>query len=151
MLTTAVSRKIQIVSMLHDLNFRLQLLNQKRMNLASTGMIIADGNIAPDEIQGSNFYVQNGLAGAINMANGMGYSTGMQMTWRNQNNPYSVSIHDYAKQQVQAQLASQEKVIDMQAKQIESKITMYTNELQSVQKLEEQAGKMATPKYTGVA
>lgn len=147
MLAAAVGRKIQILSMIHDLEFRLNLLSQKRMNLATTGMIIADGNIAPDEIQNSNFYVQNGLAGVINMANGMSYQTGQQMSFRNPANPYTVSIHEYAKQQAQTQLASQEKVLDMQAKQIETKLAMYQREYDAVQKQEDNSMKRATPRY----
>jgi hypothetical protein len=152
MITVFASREISLISMISDIQFQMNLLSQKRMNLASVGMILADGQVSPDEIQQSNYYVQNGLAGAINLGNALSQQSAMmgqpmQMVYRNQMNPNIISFHSYAKEQADAQLAAQEKVIDMQMKQLETKLSMYERELESVGKGKERSIETATPKY----
>jgi hypothetical protein len=152
MISLFASRKISLTAMIDDIQFQMNLLSQKRMNLASVGMILADGQVSPDEIQQSNYYVQNGLAGAINLGNALSQQSAMmgqpmQMVYRNQMNPNIISFNSYAKEQAEAQLAAQEKVIDLQQKQLETKLSMYERELESVEKGEEKAIDRATPKY----
>lgn len=137
--------------MIHDLQFRLNLLQQKRMNIATTGMVLADGQISMSEAQQSNFYVQNGLAGVIGMANGMTQQYapmyGQQGVMAQRDMQGNISIHEKVKQQAAAQLASQEKVLDQQSEQIQTKLKMYQSELDEVKKMEDQSIKMMTPKY----
>lgn len=152
MITLFASRKIDLLGQIHDLNFQIDALMQKKMNITNVGMIIADGQIAPDEIQSSNSYVQNGLAGVINLGNALTQQSAMMgqpmmMVYRNQMNPNLVSINEYAKQQAQAQLAAQEKTLDLQMKRLETMLSTKEKEYDAVVKGEEKAIDRSAPKY----
>ncbi len=152
MITLFASRKISLVGEIADLNFQIDALAQKKMNLASVGMIIADGQIAPDEIQSSNYYVQNGLASVINLGNALtqqSYQMGqpMQMVYRNPMNPNLVSMHSYAVEQAKAQLAAQEKALEMQMKRLETMLSVKDKELTAVEEGEKKAIDRSAPKY----
>lgn len=156
MITVFAARKISLVAMIDDLQFQMSLINQKRINLSSVGMIIADGQVSPEEMQQANYYTQNGVAGVMSLGNVMTQQSAMMgqpimMVSRNPYNPNIISIHDKAKEVANAQLAAQEKVLDLQAKQLETKLAMYERDLEAVEKAEEKAIERATPKYTGVA
>lgn len=152
MISLFASRKISLVGEIADLNFQIDALMQKKMNLTNVGMIIADGQIAPDEIQSSNTYVQNGLAGVINLGNALTQQSSMMgqpmmMVYRNQANPNLISINEYAKQQAQAQLAAQEKALDLQQKRLETMLSQKDKELTSVEEGEKKAIERSAPKY----
>jgi len=152
MISLFASRKISLIGEIADINFRIDAIMQKKMNITNVGMIIADGQVAPDEIQSSNSYVQNGLAGVINLGNALtqqSYMMGqpMQMVYRNQTNPNLISINEYAKQQAQAQLAAQEKALEMQMARLETALKMKQAELTSVKEGEDNAIKQSAPKY----
>lgn len=146
------SRKIDLLGRTHDINFQIDSLMQKKNNLISTGMIIADNQIAPDEIQSSNSYVQNGLAGVINLGNALTQQSAMMgqpmmMVYRNQANPNLISINEYAKQQAQAQLAAQEKTLDLQIKRLETMLSTTEKEYDSVVEGEKKSIERSAPKY----
>ena len=156
MITVFAARKIALVSMISDIQFQLDLLSQKRMNLTSVGMIIADGQVAPDEIQGSNFYTQNGIASVLSFGQNMTQQSAMMgqpmmMVSRNPYNPSIISIHDKAVEASKAQLAAQEKTLDLQIRRLETKLSMFEKDLDAVQEGEKKSVERATPKYTGVA
>lgn len=151
MLALAAGRKIRILGMIHDLHFKLDLLTRKRMNLASTGMLIADNCISQQETQNANYYVQNGLSGIIGMGQQMNQnesvSQGQQMVFKKFDTDTNIYIHEKVKEQAQYQLAQQEKRLDMEAKRIETKLSTLEKEYDAVVKQEEYAVKIATPRY----
>ncbi len=152
MITLFASRKIGLLGQIHDLNFQIDALMQKRINLTSVGMIIGDGNISQEEMQNSNYYVKNGLAGVINLGNALTQQSAMsgqpvQMISRNSMNPNVISIHAYAQEQAKAQLAAQEKELDLQTKRLETTLGVKEKEYDSVVKGEEKAIEKSAPKY----
>jgi len=151
MITVFAARKISLVAMIDDLQFQMDLLSQKQINMTSVSMTIADGQISPDEIQQANYYTRNGIASAINFGNALSQQSMMMgqgpMVYRNPSNPNIISIHDKAKEQMQAQLAAQEKVLELQMKQLETKLHLYEKQLESVEKGEDKAVERSAPKY----
>ncbi len=152
MITVFAPRKISLLSMIADTNFQITLLNQKRMNLATVGMTIADGQISPDEVQQANYYTQNGIANVINFGNALTQQTAYSgqptmMVFRNPMNPSIISLHTKAVEQANAQLAAQEKSLDIQIKQLETKLSMYEKEYDVVIDQEKKSIERGTPKY----
>ena len=152
MITVFAPRKIALISMIADINFQISLLSQKRMNLASVGMTIADGQISQDEIQQSNYYTQNGLQNVINFGNTLTQQTAYSgqptlMAFRNPVDPSVISLHSKTVELANAQLAAQEKTLDMQMKQLETKLGMYEKEYDAVQEGEKKAIERSAPKY----
>lgn len=144
MITVFASRKIALTAMICDINFQMNLLSQKRMNLVNVGMALSDGQLTQEEIQGSNAYTQQGLAGAVAFGNTLSQTSGQTMVSRT---PQAINFHDAARERIEAQLASQEKVIDLKMKGLETQLNMFNKELESVEKGEEKAIEKATPKY----
>lgn len=130
--------------MIDDINFQMNLLSQKRMNMANVGMALADGQLTQEEIQSSNAYTQQGLAGAVAFGNALSQSAGQALVTRT---PQAINFHSGAVDRINAQLASQEKVIDMKMKMLETQLNSFTRELESVEKGEEKAIERSTPKY----
>lgn len=153
MITVFASRKISLYSMISDINFQLSILSQKRQNLVSVGMTIADGQVSPDEVQQSNYYTQNGIANVINFGNALNQQTAYSgqpalMVFRNQMNPNIISLHSRTVELAQAQLAAQEKSLELQVKSLETKLGMYEKDLDKVEQAEKSWIERSAPKYT---
>jgi hypothetical protein len=152
MITLFASRKIQLLGQIHDINFQIDALMQQKINMTSVGMALGDGNITQEEMQNSNYYVANGLASAINLGNGLTQQSAMSgqptqmITW-SEVNPGTVQIHAYAQQQMTAQLAAQEKELDLKIKRLETTLGLKDKEYESVVKGEEKAIAQSAPKY----
>ena len=154
MITVFASRKISLLSMISDIDFQMNLLNQKRMNLATVGMNIADNQITSDELQQGNYYVQNGLSGVIGFGNLLSQQNAQMgqpiaMVQQNMFNG-SFTLHTKTVELATAQLAAQEKALDIQIKQLETKLNMYTKDYEKCEEAEKKSIERATPKY-GVA
>jgi len=156
MITVFASRKITLYSMIADINYQMNLLSQQRMNLASLSMAISDGQISQQEYLQSNTYVKNGINSVFQMGSMLNQQAAMmgQQTpaiYSNQMNPTVTLISDYALQQANTNLAAQEKALELKQKSLETKLSMYEKELETVESSEAKSIQRSTPKYTGVA
>lgn len=156
MITVFASRKITLYSMIADINYQMNLLSQQRMNLTSLSMLISDGQVSQQEYLQANTYVKNGINSVFQMGSMMNQQAAMmgQQTpaiYSNQMNPTVTILSDYAMQQCNTNLAAQEKALELQIKSLETKLSMYEKELETVESAEGKSIQRSTPKYTGVA
>ena len=161
------SRKLYYCAIVSKINAELDAIVQKRLSLVTLSTHINDGVVTPEEIasdpanlnsylgfiQGSQAYNESEKGGgtATNIVTGL-------LEEKNYADEEKKKIlkllgqqlgEEYAKEQTRV-LNKVEAALDIQQKQLETKLTIAKNQLQAIQDAEGEAIKDSTPKYNGV-
>lgn len=160
-------RKMQLISRINDIQYKLMQLSQKLSDLALFGANIQDGMITPDELANSPAslflpHMQFANAAMMNAIPQAQFQMEMYKQYQaHMNNPNALTpqvqnfmFNSLLKQSLESvakgtlkRIAAEEKKIQMEKARYEQQLKAMQAEVESCDRAEEQGIKNTTPKY----
>ncbi len=160
-------RKMQLISRINDIQYKLIQFSQKLTDLALFGSNIQDGVITPDELANSPAslflpHMQFGNAAMMNAFPQAQFQMEMYQQYQaHMNNPNALTLqvqnfmfNAFMKQSLEAvakgtlkRIAAEEKKIQMEKTRLEAQLKAAQSELESCDRAIDDGIKSSTPKY----